>query len=81
MFEYQRLMKDFDSYKMNIVLKSQFKLREKELIQVTYDEWHFYANDRQQRIWMKENEDILCLKHQGCFIIVSVFLCSCYGLL
>ena len=30
---------------------------------------------------MRENKDILCSKHQRCFIIVSVFLYPCHGLL
>ena len=63
MFEYQRLIKDFDGNMMNIVLEPQLKLREKKLVQVTHDEQYFYANDRQQRIWIRKNEDILYSKH------------------
>ncbi len=81
MFKYQRLMKDFDGNMMNIVSEPQLKLGEKELVQVTHDECHFYANNGQQRIWMREDEDILHSKHQGRSIIVSAFLYLCYGLL
>ena len=50
MFEYQRLMKDFDGDMMNIVSEPQLKSGEKELVQVMHDECHFYANDEQRRI-------------------------------
>ncbi|PKK62154.1 hypothetical protein RhiirC2_668343, partial [Rhizophagus irregularis] len=56
MFEYQRLMKDFDNDMIDIVSEPQLKPEEKELIQITYDECHFYANDGQQRIWMREDK-------------------------
>src|SRR3989440_2823372 len=81
MFEYQRLMKDFDGDMMDIVSEPQLKPGEKELVQVTHDECHFYANDGQRRIWMREDEDILRSKHQGRSIMVSAFLCPCHGLL
>jgi len=45
MFEYQKLMKDFDGDMMDIVSEPQLKSEEKELVQVTHDECHFYAND------------------------------------
>ena len=54
MFEYQKLMKDFDGDMMDIVSEPQLKLGEKELVQVTHDECHFYANDGQRRIWIDE---------------------------
>ncbi|UZO06126.1 uncharacterized protein OCT59_026457 [Rhizophagus irregularis] len=81
MFEYQRLMKDFDGDMMDIVSEPQLKLGDKELVQITHDECHFYANDGQRRIWMREDEDILCSKHQGRSIMVSAFLCLYHGLL
>ena len=46
-----------------------------------YDECHFYANNGQRRIWIREDKDILRSKHQGCSIMVSAFLCPCHGLL
>ncbi|PKK56498.1 hypothetical protein RhiirC2_634119, partial [Rhizophagus irregularis] len=81
MFEYQRLMKDFDGDMMDIVSEPQLKPGDKELVQITHDECHFYANDGQRRIWMREDEDILRSKHQGCSIMVSAFLCLCHRLL
>src|SRR5437763_77517 len=66
MFEYQKFMKDFDGNMMDVVLEPYLKLGEKELVQVTYDEYYFYANNGQWRIWMREDEDILCSKHQRC---------------
>ncbi|CAG8716576.1 21856_t:CDS:2 [Rhizophagus irregularis] len=65
MFKYQRLMKDFNSDMMNIVSEPQLKPGDKEL----------------QRIWMREDEDILRSKHQGRSIMVSAFLYPCYKLL
>ncbi|EXX66969.1 hypothetical protein RirG_118680 [Rhizophagus irregularis DAOM 197198w] len=47
MFEYQKFIKEFDGDMMDIVSEFQFKPGEKELVQVTYDECHFYANDGQ----------------------------------
>src|SRR2546421_6218300 len=81
MFEYQNFMKNFDGDMMNIISEPQLKSGEKELVQVTHDECHFYANDGQRRIWMKENKDILHSKHQGRSIMVSAFLCPCHELL
>ncbi|PKY48738.1 hypothetical protein RhiirA4_464409 [Rhizophagus irregularis] len=57
------------------------KLGEKELVQVTHNKCHFYANDGQQKIWIRENEDILRSKYIGHLIMVLAFLCSCHGLL
>ena len=81
MFEYQKLMKDFDGDLMDIIIEPQLNPGEKEIVQVTHDECHFYANDGQRRIWMREDEDILRSKHQGRSIMVSAFLCPCHGLL
>ncbi|PKY35542.1 hypothetical protein RhiirB3_456477 [Rhizophagus irregularis] len=80
MFEYQSLITDFDGDTMDIVSEPQLKPGDKELVQITHDECHFYTNDGQQRIWMREDEDILCSKHQGCSIMVFTFLCPCHGL-
>ncbi|EXX58953.1 hypothetical protein RirG_193120 [Rhizophagus irregularis DAOM 197198w] len=74
-------MKEFDGDMMDIVSEPQFKPGEKELVQVTHDECHFYANDGQRRIWMREDEDILRSKHQRRSIMISAFLCLCHGLL
>ncbi|PKY31798.1 hypothetical protein RhiirB3_475331 [Rhizophagus irregularis] len=74
-------MKEFDGDIMDIVSEPQFKPGEKELVQVTHDECHFYANDGQRRIWMREDEDILRSKHQRRSIMISAFLCLCHGLL
>ncbi len=80
MFEYKRYMKDFDGDILNITLEPYLELK-KEFVQVTHDECHFYANDGQQRIWIQEKDDILCFKYMGRSIMVSAFLCLCYGLL
>lgn len=74
-------MKDFDGDMLDVVLEPQLKPGEKELVQVTHHECHFYANDGQQKIWIREDEDILRSKHIGRLIMVSAFLCSCHGLL
>ncbi|GBC24573.2 uncharacterized protein OCT59_009198 [Rhizophagus irregularis] len=79
MFEYQSLITDFDGDTMDIVSEPQLKPGDKELVQITHDECHFYTNDGQRRIWMREDEDILCSKHQGCSIMVFTFLCPCHG--
>ena len=74
-------MKDFDSDMLDIVLEPQLKSEEKELVQIMHDKCHFYANDRQWIIWMREDEDILQSKYMGRSIIVLAFLCPCHGLL
>jgi hypothetical protein len=81
MFEYRKSMKDFDGDMLDVVLEPQLKPGEKELVQITHDECHFYANDEQQKIWIREDEDILRSKHIGRSIMVSAFLCSCHRLL
>jgi len=73
-------MKDFD-VDMDIVLEPQLGPEEKEFVQVTHDECHFYANDAQRRICVRGEEDILRPKHMGRSIMVSAFLCPCHGLL
>ncbi|RGB43834.1 hypothetical protein C1646_616660, partial [Rhizophagus diaphanus] len=57
------------------------KLKEKKLVQITHNECHFYANDGQQKIWIREDENILHSKYIGHSIIVSAFLCLYHGLL
>ena len=81
MFMYRKYMKDFDGDMLEIVSEPQLKPGEKELVQVTHDECHFYANDGQRRIWTRKDEDILRPKHMGRSIMVSAFLCPCHGLL
>jgi len=81
MFKYQKFMKDFEGDNMDIVSEPKLMPEEKEFVQVTHDECHFYANDGQRRIWMREDEDILRSKHQGRSIMVSAFLCPCHRLL
>src|SRR5947209_5345460 len=81
MFLYNKCMKNFDGDAMNIVLEPQLRPEEKEFVQVTHDECHFYANDGRRRIWIREEEDILRSKHIGRSIMVSAFLCPCHGLL
>ncbi|CAB4417942.1 unnamed protein product [Rhizophagus irregularis] len=78
MFEYKKSMKDFDSNMLDVVLEPQLKPEEKELVQVTHDECHFYANDRQRKIWMQKDENILRSKHIGRSIMVLTFLCPLY---
>ena len=81
MFKYQKFMKDFEGDNMDIVSEPKLMPEEKEFVQVKHDECHFYANEGQRRIWMREDEDILRSKHQGRSIMVSAFLCPCHGLL
>ncbi len=50
MFEYQKYMKVFDGDMLDVVLETQLKPEEKELVQVMHNECHFYANDGQQKI-------------------------------
>ncbi|CAG8434242.1 10167_t:CDS:2 [Scutellospora calospora] len=56
-------------------------LEEKEYVQITHDECYFYTNDEWRRIWIQKGENILHPKHLRHSIIVSAFLCPCYGLL
>jgi hypothetical protein len=81
MFVYKESMKDFDGDMLDIILEPQLKLGEKELVQVTHDECHFYANDGQRKIWMRKDEDILRSKHLGRSIMVSAFICPCHRLM
>jgi hypothetical protein len=81
MFEYKKSMKEFDGDMLDIVLEPQLKAEEKELVQITHDECHFYMNDGQRKIWINKDEDILRSKHIGCSIMVSAFFCQCHGLL
>ncbi|GET03821.1 hypothetical protein PHYBLDRAFT_144584 [Rhizophagus clarus] len=50
MFEYQKFIKDFEGDMIDIVSEPELKPEEKEFVQVTHDECHFYANDGQRRI-------------------------------
>ena len=45
MFTYKKHMKEFDSDMLEVILEPEFKSGEKKLVQVTYDECHFYTND------------------------------------
>ncbi|CAB4389556.1 unnamed protein product [Rhizophagus irregularis] len=81
MFEYKKSMKDFDGDMLDVILEPQFKPKEKELVQVTHDECHFYANDGQKKIWMEKDKNILRSKHIRCSIMVLTFLCPCHELL
>ncbi len=78
---YKESMKDFNNDILDIILEPQLKLGEKELVQVTHDKCHFYANDRQRKIWMRKDEDILRSKHLGYSIMISAFIYLCYGLM
>ncbi|CAG8784764.1 15844_t:CDS:2, partial [Acaulospora morrowiae] len=75
MFEYRKYMKSFNGKMLDIVIEPQLESSKKELVQVTYDECHFYANDDQRRIWIGKDEDILRPKDKGCSVMVSAFLC------
>ena len=52
MFEYKRCMKYFDGNILDITLEPYLGPEEKEFVQVTHDECHFYANDGRRRIWV-----------------------------
>jgi len=81
MFVYKRNMKDFDGDMLDVIIEPQLKSGEKEFVQITHNECHFYANDSQRRIWIQAEENILHSKHMGRSIMVSAFLCPCHGLL
>ncbi len=74
-------MREFDGDMLNIILEPKLKSGEKEFVQVTHDECHFYANDGRRRIWVNKEENILRPKHLGRSIMVSAFLCPCHELL
>ncbi len=46
MFIYKKYVKEFNNDILDVVLEPKLKLGEKKLVQVIYDECHFYANDR-----------------------------------
>ena len=79
MFGYKKFMKEFEGDILDVVLEPELNPGEKELVQVTHDKCHFYANDGRWRVWVGEEESILRSKHLGRSIIVSGFLCSCHG--
>ncbi|CAG8594657.1 12932_t:CDS:2 [Gigaspora margarita] len=81
MFKYKKNMKDFTSDMLEIIVEPELKYAEKELVQVTHNKYHFYANNGQRRIWTREDEDILHSKHIGHSVMVSAFVCPCHGLL
>ncbi|CAG8787219.1 15403_t:CDS:2 [Gigaspora margarita] len=81
MFLYKQNMKDFVSKSLEFILKPQLNLGKKEYAQITHDEYYFYANDGQQRIWIHDGETILYPKHLGHSIMVSAFLYPCHELL
>ncbi|CAG8798898.1 21017_t:CDS:2, partial [Dentiscutata erythropus] len=45
MFRYKMYMKDFVGDMLEIVIEPELESDERELVQVTHDECHFYAND------------------------------------
>ncbi len=47
MFVYKRNMKDFDGDMLDVIIEPQLKSGEKEFVQITHNECHFYANDSQ----------------------------------
>src|SRR5436305_13461490 len=65
MFRYKKSMKEFDGDTLDVVLEPLLEPGEKEIVQITHDECHFYANDGWRRIWIGEEEDILRPKHMG----------------
>ncbi|CAG8690762.1 788_t:CDS:2, partial [Dentiscutata heterogama] len=73
--------KSFSGDMLDIIEEPQLEFGEKELVQITHDECHFYANDGMRKIWIKKNGSFLRPKHAGRSIMVSAFLCSCYGVL
>ncbi|CAG8627156.1 23270_t:CDS:2, partial [Cetraspora pellucida] len=71
----------YSSDMLDIVLEPQLEFDKKEYMQVTHDKYHFYANDRKRKVWIKKNEDLLRSKHPERSIMVSDLLCPCHGLL
>ncbi|CAG8486586.1 8750_t:CDS:2 [Dentiscutata erythropus] len=81
MFKYKKGMKDFTGDMLEVIVEPELEYGEKESVQVTHDECHFYANDGQRRIWTREDEDVLRSKHMGRSVMVSAFVCPCHRLL
>ncbi|CAG8610173.1 18530_t:CDS:2, partial [Acaulospora morrowiae] len=65
MFEYRKYMKSFNGKMLDIVIEPQLESSKKELVQVTHNECHFYANNDQRRIWIGKDKDILRPKDKG----------------
>ena len=63
MFNYKRLMKDYDSDMLDEIIEPQLQPGEKEHVIVTHDESHFYVNEGQRKLWIQNREDILRSKY------------------
>ncbi|KAF0360606.1 hypothetical protein F8M41_014310 [Gigaspora margarita] len=74
-------MKGFTDNMLEIIVKPELEYDKKESVQITHDECHFYANDRQCRIWTQEDENVLRSKHIVHSVIVSAFVYPCHRLL
>ena len=46
MFIYKKCMKEFNGDMLEVILESELKSGEKELVQVIYDKCHFYVNNK-----------------------------------
>ncbi|CAG8533428.1 16024_t:CDS:2 [Dentiscutata heterogama] len=64
-----------------VIVEPELEYGKKESVQVIHDEYHFYANDGQHKIWTRKDEDVLCSKHIGYSIMVSAFVYPWHGLL
>ncbi|PKB94507.1 hypothetical protein RhiirA5_438611 [Rhizophagus irregularis] len=93
MFEYQRLMKDFDRNMMDIVSEPQLKLGDKELVQITTNRWileiRAYAGSGRSKIYRPkvrkyDNKSLLQkLAHASSIQAIPIFEIlhpSCVGL-
>ncbi|CAG8838364.1 31373_t:CDS:2, partial [Gigaspora margarita] len=63
MFKYKKNMKDFTGNMLEVIVEPELEYGKKKLVQVIHDEYHFYTNDKQCRIWTREDENILRSKH------------------
>ncbi|CAG8642591.1 2889_t:CDS:2, partial [Dentiscutata heterogama] len=74
-------MKDFVGDMLEIVIEPELESDKRELVQVTHNECHFYANDGQLKIWTRKDEDVLYpntwdanlhVKHKEAYVLHSV---------
>jgi hypothetical protein len=72
-------MATFEGDLEEVIVEPELSDGDKKLVLVTHDESTFYANDGQEYMWFKENENVLRKKGQGQSIMVSEFQCPCHG--
>ncbi|CAG8607093.1 19520_t:CDS:2 [Gigaspora margarita] len=66
---------DIKKYRIEWALR----MRDSRHVLVTHDKVYFYANDDNSFFWVKDNESFIKKKDQEFAIMVSNFMCACYG--